>query len=136
MRSQSTLKQLIIAKLLGAAAVRAIVDGRVYGEHLEDSDNPTTLMPLVVVEVRSGSTPYAAPLQESPTELTCWSKSSQEECDTLYGACFDALQGEYLEIDGIDVRGFGREVDRPNSGRAGTNRAWWARGSWRFSVIG
>ena len=126
-------KKLIRAFLLTRPEIVALVDDRVFGAHVMDSDAETTTFPLVVFEFLSGRASWDTAVQAQTLEIYGYSKRSADEASEIYDAVFDAIQHERLDVDGITVRALTREVQRPVDGWNQNVRAWFCRGRWQFS---
>ena len=131
------LKQLIRAHLMADPGVKALVDARVYGVHLEDADAGTVLQsgPLVVYELLSGNLRWHGAVAIQTVEVYGYSKRTADEASAVYDSVADSLQSECLKIPGISVTAVAREVQRPVDGYNSQLRAWFARGRWLLEVV-
>lgn len=126
-------KKLIRAFLLSKSEIVALVDDRVFGGHVMDSDVPTAQFPLAVFDFLSGRASWDTAVQAQTMEIYGYSKRSADEASQIYDAIFDAIQHERLAVSGISVRALTREVQRPVDGWNQNVRAWFCRGRWQFS---
>jgi hypothetical protein len=126
-------KRLIRTFLLGKPEIVALVDDRIYGSHLQDSDVETVEFPIVVFEFLSGRASWDTAVQAQTMEIYAYSKRSGDEASKIYDAVFDAIQHERLAVDGITVKALTREVQRPVDGWNQNVRAWFSRARWQYS---
>jgi hypothetical protein len=126
-------KKLIRAFLLAKPEITALVDDRVFGAHIMDSDVESAVFPLVIVEFLSGRASWDTAVQAQTLEIYAYSKRSADEASQIYDAVFDAIQHERLAVAGITVRALTREVQRPVDGWNQNVRAWYSRARWQFS---
>tara|TARA_R110000824_G_scaffold42863_1_gene125601 strand:- start:108 stop:521 length:414 start_codon:yes stop_codon:yes gene_type:complete len=131
--STRTTKRLIRTFLLGQASVTSLVDDRIFGSHLQDSDAETTEFPLVVFALLSGHAAWDTAVQAQSVEIYAFSKRSADEASKIYDAVFGAIQHERLSVEGISVKALISEVQRPVDGYNSNVRAWFSRGRWKYS---
>ena len=128
--SVEQLVALLRSQLLGDAAVREIVGGRVHGAHLQDADARTVAYPLVVLELEGGYTTAASTYQNITVYLYAYHRDSQGEAVRLYDTIHAALQHQLVRRDGVPLAGYCMETARPDYGWNERTRAWSARGRW------
>ena len=131
--SVEDLANSIQRKLIGASALTDAVDDRVYTEHFYDFDNGTIEMPLVIIEVDGGSSNYGRGLQRVTVILYSYSKNSSNEAKRIYDLIYEAIHGKEI---GVNNKGFGQEISRPNSGYNSDARSYFCRGEFLFLVAG
>jgi hypothetical protein len=126
-------KRLLRGFLLTKPEIVDLVDDRVFGAHIMDSDIETTTFPLVVFEFLSGRASWDTAVQAQTMEIYSYSKRSADEAAQIYDALFDAIQHERLVVAGISVKALIREVQRPVDGWNQNVRGWFVRGRWLLS---
>lgn len=129
---------LIRLLLQGASAVNDVIQGRVQGPNLIDSDAQSVELPVVVVDPFSGVGQYQP---AGPHALTvyvyAYHEGSLGSALSLYDDVFDALQAKRLfDPDGkIPIAGTSRETSRPITGFNDKIKAHFARGVWAVTVM-
>ncbi len=131
------LRQVLRAHLMADAAVKAIVDDRVHGSHLSDSDVKSVQFPLLVFEFLSGFARWHSAVQSQSMELYGYSKKSLDEAAQAYDAAFNSLQHSRVSLAGVtDVAGIPRETQRPVDGWNDKVGGWFVRGRWIVTATG
>lgn len=137
MSSATTLTRQVVREfLLADDVLRARVDDVVAG-HVRDADTPTFLRerPVVIVEATGGFARYHAALQDVTLEIYTYSKASSDEALDVYDQVFYLLQEACVHVEGLEMSGITREMERPIDGWNERAGAWFARGRWTFKAI-
>ena len=124
------LQQLVAAVLMGTSSVTAIVENRVVGGFVRDSDWGSLRKPALAIVVDGGEVHYTGVLGSFPMEVWALSADSEGEARRLYDLAFAALQAGDLYVAGIDHRGVAWEQQRPTLGWYDAGSAWYCRGRW------
>ena len=86
--STRTTKRLVRTFLLGQASVTSLVDDRIFGSHLQDSDAETTEFPLVVFALLSGHAAWDTAVQAQSVEIYAFSKRKPRKYTTQCSELF------------------------------------------------
>lgn len=123
--------------LLGQVEVTNLCGDQIVTSHNFDP-SLSLAYPRLIIDFNSGSGRYQGGLQNWIVDIYSYSDESQDSADALYDTMYLALQAERLwdPTGAIPAAGYGRELERPESGYNGQTRAWYARGSWMITTAG
>ena len=132
------VKQLLRKLLLETPSVQALVQGNVMGAHPQAPDATSIPMPCVIFDLQGGAGGYCGAIQALGCDVYAYSRTSQDEADTLYGLVYGALHAARLvDTTGtITQAGGAREVARPVNGWNEACGAWFALGKWQVVTAG
>ena len=137
-------KQLVRQLLLGTPAVQALVGGRIYGAHPQDSDATAIPMPCVITDVQGGNSNYCGGIQTLSMDVYAYSRTSQDEADAVYQQVYSTMHAARL-VNATTLAGGAkanpqaggaREVSRPVNGWNEAVSAWYSLGKWVVVTAG
>jgi len=129
--SQREALQVFRDGIVGTAAVRALIKGRIYNQHPRPADvGAADAFPLAVIAPISGHLGYEAALQELSVEVRVYSRTSSDHALTIYEAIQDAAHGQRLTTTGLDPAVVGYEQTRPAAAWEEAYGAWLVRTRW------
>ena len=120
--------QVIREKLLSVSGVTDIVENRIFSTHFIDYEIATTQFPCVIIERLGGDAMYAESFQKIKFAIYCYSKVSADEALSIYDLVYEELNGRRLHVDGLDIKGYCFETERPVEDYNTVCKGWYAKG--------
>lgn len=126
--SNTGFTHVLRESLLSVSGITDIVENRIFSTHFIDYETATTQFPCVIIERIGGRAAYAKSFQMITFDIYCYSKISVDESMTLYDLVYENISASKLDVDGLGIKGYCMETQRPSQDYNIVCKGWYAKG--------